>query len=362
MGSRNNPIQWLPQKPRPPSTPTMQQALRVILTLVLLSAWAAPCAADYLVGQGLPVGDFLFSGYLNVEALVPQSGVNRLTLDDLSLFVSGRVNRWCNPFVEAEVSSDTLAQQGGGPREHGHFVRERIYDDVLVSDVDTLRIGKILAPVGDWNLIHAAPLVPTTTQPLTTTRGFANYTSGLSWVHEAHESASPDWQVYLQPGEEWLKNPLAVTPRQFRDVYGAHLNWDTGIIDKMGLSLQHGKLVSTAETYTLLGGNIRRTFRKLMLETEATTAQWSGGSVPRFHDTERGIFALADYNIAGNWHGIAEWEHYQDHQAATPSRNVLFGVAYKPRPAIVWKLEYVDQMGVAETIPTAWQASFAVLF
>jgi hypothetical protein len=59
---------------------------RLIFAIVFLSAWTAPRAADYQVGQGLPVGDFLFSGYLNVEALVPQSDVNMITLDDVSLF------------------------------------------------------------------------------------------------------------------------------------------------------------------------------------------------------------------------------------------------------------------------------------
>jgi hypothetical protein len=336
--------------------------LRVLSAIVCLSASAAPRAADYQVGQGLPVGDFLFSGYLNIEALVPQSDVNKLTLDDISLFVAGRVNRWFNPFLEVEVSSDTLAQQGGGPMEHGRFVHERLYNDILISDVDTLRIGKILTPVGDWNLVHAAPLVPTVTQPLTTKEGFSDYASGVSWLHVAPESLVPDWQIYVQPGDEWLKHPVSVTPRQFRDVYGAHLNWDAGIVDKTGLSFQHGKLISTNETYELLGGNIRRTFGKLVLESEATTAQWSGGDAPRAHDTERGIFVLADYAFVPTWHGIAEWEHFQDHQKAVASRNILVGVAYKPRPAVVWKLEYVDQMGRSHDVPTGWQASFAVLF
>jgi hypothetical protein len=342
--------------------PARTATLRAIFAIALMSAASAPRAADYQVGQGLPVGDFLFSGYLNIEALLPQSDVNKLTLDDISLFVAGRVNRWFNPFMEVEVSSDTLAQQGGGPLEHGRFVRERLYNDLRISDADTLRIGKILAPVGDWNLIHAAPLVPTTTQPQTAKQGFSTYSSGLSWLHAAPEYSLPDWQVYAQPGQEWLKHPASVDPREFEDVYGAHLNWDSGIIDKMGLSIQRGKLVATEETYVLVGGNIRRTFGKLVLESEATAAKWSGGEVPRSHDIEHGVFVLADYTVVPGWHGIAEWEHFQDHQKMVPSRNILVGFAYKPRPAIVWKLEYVDQMGRSHDIPTGWQASFSVLF
>jgi hypothetical protein len=338
------------------------RTLRLSFALVFLSAGSSPRAAEYELGQGLPAGDFLFSGYLNVVAEIPKSGADALTLDDMSLFVAGRVNRWFNPFVEAEISSITLAQQGNGPRENGHLVRERIYDDVRVSDENTLRIGKILAPVGEWNLIHAAPLVPTTIQPLTTSRGFANYTSGLSWIHETADTRQPDWQLYAQAGDEWFRRPDAVAPRQFRNVSGLHLNWTLGLNDKFGLSAQHGQLVNTEETYSLIGANIRRTFGKLTLESEATSARWSGGSRTRFHDVEQGIYLLGDYAVARHWHGIAELEYFQDHVLADASRNLLLGVTYKPRSSIVWKLEYVDQLGTSHSIPSGWQASFAVLF
>ena len=36
---------------------------------------------------------------------------------------------------------------------------ERYYNDAYLSDDLTLRFGKMLAPVGAWNLFHAAPLV-----------------------------------------------------------------------------------------------------------------------------------------------------------------------------------------------------------
>jgi hypothetical protein len=335
--------------------------LRLSFALVLLSTAGAARAADYELGQGLPVGDFLFSGYLNAVAQFPKNEAAALTLDDMSLFVAGRVNRWVNPFIEAEVSSLTLAQQGG-PGENGHFVRERIYDDLHLSDADTLRVGKILAPVGEWNLIHAAPLVPTTTQPLTTSRGFATYTSGVSWLHETAHAQQPDWQLYWQPGEEWLGRPNAVAPRRFRDVSGMHLNWTLGLNDKLGISAQRGQLLGSDETYTLLGANFHRLYGKLTLESEATAARWSGGNRVPAHDVERGIYLLAEYPIAKGWHGIAETEYFQDHERVETSRNVLLGLTYKPRAAIVWKLEYVDQMGTEHSIPTGWQASFAVLF
>ena len=332
------------------------------LSLLLGLSLSAPCRADdYHPGQGLRAGNFLVSGYANVVAESPRGSPAQLSIDDLSLFVSGRVNRWLNPFLETEVSSATLLQSGDAPIDRGHFVMERFYDDIGLSATDTLRVGKILAPVGDWNLIHAAPLVPTTTRPLTTQRGFSEYANGLSWLRDPGPGAGPDWQIYWQPGREWLPKPGSIAPEHFRNVFGAHLNWSSGLSDQLGISFQQGRSGSADERYRLIGFNVRRSIGQLALESEATRTLWSG-SAPRVHDRESGIYALADYAFTARWHGILEAEHYLSRHSLDPSKNTLAGLAYKPQSSLVWKLEYVHQTGDAREIPTGWLASFSVLF
>ena len=334
-------------------------ALSCLLLSLLVQA-PAHAEMDYQLGQGMSYGDFIFSGYANVVLLAPHDGTTELSIDDLSLYVNGRINRWLNPFFEAELSSITLWQEGDATSSSGKFVPERFYNDTHLNDTDTLRLGKILSPVGDWNSIHAAPLVPTVTRPLTTYRGFSEYTNGISWLHETPWGDGAQWQFYW-PGKEWLPRPDTVAPRHFRDVLGAHVNWQLGLVDMVGLSFQHGEMSTTSEDYSLFGINGRKTLGPLVLEGEAITSQWSG-SAPRAHDTEWGAYALADYAVTPQWHGIVEAEHYQDHQISDASKNILVGLAYKPEPAIVWKLEYVNQSGVSTDIVSGWFASLAVLF
>lgn len=321
------------------------------------------CHADeYHLGQGMPLGEnFLLSGYSNLALDAPKGAPASASVDDLSLFVNGRINRWVNPFVEVELSSLTLLQQGNGPRSNGYLITERIYDDARLTESDTLRIGKMLSPVGDWNLIHAAPLVPIATRPLTTYRGFSEYASGVSWLHENSQGDGPNWQLYWQPGHEWLQRPDAIASRHYQDVFGGHVNWSMGLSDKVGLSFQHGQLTETGGNYTMVGINVRKTFGKLMLESEAVSSQRSSDS-PLAHNKEWGIYGLADYAFASHLHGVVEWEHYQDHLVDRHSQNTLLGLTYKPEPGIVWKLEYVHQYGESKDIPTGWQASFSVLF
>src|SRR5207244_8441115 len=58
------------------------------------------------------------------------------------------------------------------------FQTERLYGDLAALDWLNLRVGKFLTPVGRWNLIHARPLVWTTSRPLVTELPFDRFTTG----------------------------------------------------------------------------------------------------------------------------------------------------------------------------------------
>ena len=343
---------------------TMRHILLSTLFLQLcLMLSPASRAEDYQLGQGWHTGNYFLSGYANIEVVDPLGAPTRVDLDDLSLFAGGRINQWVNPFMEAELSKHTLVQEGGAP-PHGDYIVERFYSDAMVSEHDTLRFGKMLTPLGGWNVIHAAPLMPTITRPLTTSRGFHAYVSGASWIHDPEDGENPELQLYWQPDNEWFKRSTNITIRNFHNVVGGQINKPFGLMDKIGASFQHGQLVETGEMFTLYGVNANKSFGKLRLEGEAITSNWSG-TTPRAHDQESGIFGLADYSFTPKWHGILEGEYYQDHTMAASSRNTLVAVAYKPSVPMIWKLEYVHQAGESAsfaTIRTGWKAAFSVMF
>lgn len=326
-------------------------------------------AEGYQFGQGWTSGDYYLSGYTNLELINRFGAPAKLDLDDLSLFAGGRVNKWANPFMEVELSKHTLIRQGGG-EVNGDFIIERFYNDVILSEHDTLRLGKTLTPLGDWNLVHAAPLIPIITRPYTTTRGFDAYASGISWKHESENGTAPDLQLYWQPDNEWFKRPAAQAIRNFHNVVGGRISQSLGMSDKIGASFQHGLLIESGEMYTLAGVNANQSFGKVKLESEAILARFSGtvlpGATPRIHDRESGIFALADYTITSRWHGIVEGEYYQDHTMSQSSRSALLAINYKPiEVPVVWKMEYIHQAGVAAsiaTISTGFKGSLSFLF
>lgn len=325
-------------------------------------------AEGYELGQGWHGGNYYLSGYANIEVVDRFDAPSRLDLDDLSLFAGGRLNQWANPFTEVELAKHTLVRQGGGA-EHGDFIVERFYNESMFSEHDTFRLGKVLTPVGEWNLVHAAPLIPIITRPYSTAQGFDAYMSGISWLHDPEDGAMPSLQLYWQPDTEWFKRPASQTSRNFTHVYGMHLNSSLGLIDKIGASFQRGQFMETGESFTLYGVNGNKSLGKLKLESEAITSRFSGAVIPgapaHIHDHEEGIFALADYALTSQWHGILEGEYYQDHLVDMPSRSTSVTVAYKPSVPAILKLEYIHQAGISASIApihTGLKASFSTLF
>ena len=120
--------------------------------LCALRAPAARADDDYQLGHGLDLGPFNFAGYSNLVAGFPEGEQKSLALGDLSLFVSGHFGRFFNPFTEAELANLNIVSSGapGRDRGDGDLVLERLYNDSYLTPSTTLRLGKMLTPVGEW--------------------------------------------------------------------------------------------------------------------------------------------------------------------------------------------------------------------
>ncbi len=325
----------------------------------LCLAGPAAHAEDYQLGHGLDLGPLNIAGYSSVVAPLDRRQKS-LDLDDLSLFVTGHFDKLFNPFVEAELTHLRLAGSGR-TRDDGDLVLERIYNDAYLTDSTTLRLGKMLSPVGEWNEIHAAPLVLSAVRPAVTYRNFSEYTTGASLRYADPYSRVPDFQIYLQPTGEFSERPTNITVHRYREVAGAHVSLPLGLLDKVGASFQQSK-DATGVDQSLYGLDFHYSLGKLTLQGEATFSDVGNKGTLHARDTEWGGYTSASYAVDDQWSLFGWYEVFADRTSPSTAHDVLFGVAYRPLPPMVFRLEYLQNITGHPVNPTGLFASWAVLF
>lgn len=333
----------------------------VLAALLGGTAVTEACAADiYRLGHGLDVGPFNVAGYGNLLFDAPTHGKKALVLDDLSLFVSGHVGRFFNPFVEAELTRFDFLREHGDRRD-GDFVLERLYNDVNFNDSWTFRVGKMLAPVGEWNEIHAAPLVLSAVRPAVTYRSFSEYVTGVSVLYSDPFAQFPDVQVYWQPNGELSERPSDLTVRQYDTVEGVHVSLPFGLRDKVGTSFQQSRNEAGIDQ-SVFGLDFTYRIGQLTLQGEATASDISNPVSIHARDTEWGLYAAASYALTDNWSIYGWYEGFADRTQPSLAQDVLLGVSYRLRPESVFRLEYLQNFDEGTVNPTGVFASWSILF
>lgn len=334
-------------------------------TFVLLGfASTAACAAEaYQLGQGYNVGPFNLAGYSNVTASFPKKGQDDLAVEDLSLFVSGHVSRWINPFVEAELTHATLLQGGGDQHDDAgtSVVFERYYNDSYLTDSLTARVGKMLAPVGAWNVYHAAPLVLSATRPAVSYRNFAAYIQGTSLLYSDPRQVYPDVQVYWQPDWEETEKSRDISFEQHKMTEGLHVTFPMEQLDKIGFSFQR-TIDLQGVSQSLVGLDFQYAVDRFTFQGEATYSHLSPGNVPLARDQEAGAYLSANYALSKTWSTYGWYEAFLDRSAPSAAQDILAGIAYRPISPMVFKVEYLENFGGRPVNPSGLFASWAILF
>lgn len=329
----------------------------------MLLAFPRLALAEYHLGQGLNLGEFNIAGYSSVTAEFPDIGRRNLSVDDLSLFVSGHLDKLVNPFVEAEVADLEVASFGGRhtPALDGYGLIERLYNDAYLTEGLTLRLGKMLSPVGQWNLIHAEPLVLTTVRPAVTFMNFSEYTTGAQLLYTDPNGRLPDIDVYWQPAEELLPRPKSLAPVTYSEVEGLHLSFPLSLLDSVGVSFQRNRTRS-GQGQTLVGADLHYALPGLVIQSEWTYAELARDPTGRQRETQWGGYLGVSHPFNDAWSVYGWWETFAAQRGAAVAHDLLIGGAWRPEPAMVLKLEYLHNVGGPPVNPTGVFASWSILF
>jgi hypothetical protein len=334
------------------------------LALVCVSSLAMLCFASPLYADKTEswLDAVTVSGYAKLAANAPNRAPTAVELDDLSLFVSGKFNRWLNPFMEAEAYKIPLWEESKGLQFNSvQLVIERLYNDIHLTEDDTLRAGKFLAPINHWNIVHAAPLVWTTTRPVTSSYSRANYVTGVNFRHDFDALVGHALEVYWQPAAEFNPKPLTEHERHYQTVAGARWIVHEDLDYYLGVSFQHADVDKRNETRNSISVDANWQHKWFELESELLFTQVDTDQL-HFRNHDWGGYLQMAVPLVDHFNLIARYEHFEFANKQAPTNSALGGIVYRPVPRLSFKLEWQQTEGSVYKNQTGLYSSIAVLF
>ena len=330
-------------------------ALAAALT-VSVPAWSGSDDSGYRLGRGYRLGNsgFRLGGYASLGVEVPRGDSWALQANDLSLFLSWDQGGRLRFFSELEVGDAFGAgEKHGLNTADAHFEFERGYFDAILTDRVTLRIGKFLTPIGRWNLIHADPLVWTATRPLATEDLFATNANGVM-LHGNLPLGTPSLEYAVYADFTNTIDPYR-SGAPFDHAYGGHLLYSFNEQLQFGLSyaaFEHER--DRNGEHHLVG--LEGLWSRRQYEVSGEWVFRSGQAGDAWQGFLQGVAPLG-----AHWYAVGRYELFGAERRPLGQAGV-FGLALRPIPPLVWKVEYRLGTHNEQKLPDGLFGSFAVLF
>jgi hypothetical protein len=303
--------------------------------------------------------NFKIGGYSSASMLAPRKGTTEFNLNEVSLLLSWENEGRFKFFSELELERPLRWNS------HDHFDKqnnyldlERLYVDYNHSDKLNIRTGRFLTPAGRWNLLHAPPLVWTSSRPLATSFLFPNGVNGVMLfgatpLQLGITDQTLEYSVFVEGLKDQVHDRGEIV---YKDVAGAQLR--IGNQFNVGLSLATFKEERPGNPeYRMLGLDFITHINGWELSGEGFQRFTNGGK-----DGGSGAFLQSAAPIGNNWYWLTRLETFQRPQEVSGERWVL-GVTKRIAPTQLLKMEFIGGSGDLNTeTPRGFAASFAVLF
>ena len=352
--------------PPPASCPPLHAVAQWLAALALALACAQAVAADgalsdinYRLGEGLQLADTGFSlgGYATASYEHLHHAPARTALDNLSLFVWWQGDSRWKFFSELDYENVLAHPASDVEGETRYLALERLYVDYALTDTTTIRVGKFLTPIGRWNLIHATPLVWTTSRPFVTTESFPTNATGLMLNGTLPDVANgTEYSLYASKMGELRPNPV-LDP--FYEAVGAHVSVPVLTDGQVGFSYAAFEQKKTRdEKKQLVGVDFVWTRNRYEL---------SGEGIYRFSDNgsdwdEKGAFGQLVVPLTDKLYAVGRYELYRKAREPLATRLWVAGLNYRVTPAIVLKAEWNGATHNTIDAPEGFMSSLSLLF
>ncbi len=302
---------------------------------------------------------FKLGGYSSAGVTIHRDQEAEAALNEVSMLLTWNSDSRWSFFGELELEEPlTWNDDRKFNSKESHVDLERLYLDYNFSETVNLRVGRFLTPNSRWNLLHASPLVWTSTRPIATYRLFPTATNGLM-LHGSKPAGefALDYMLFTEVLEDQEDDEYDLP---FEHVHGARIalskQWNVGV-----------SLLSFREKHIEALGGRDKTYRMLGVDfvTHVGEVELSGEGFARFTqgggDGGSGAYLQAAVPIRNNWYWLTRLETMQRPNEGSSER-WLTGLTWRMKPTQLLKLEFVGGSGDQPEAPRGFVGSFAILF
>lgn len=301
-----------------------------------------------------PWDNFNFGGYSSAELNVHPGGDVEGAVNEIGILLSWENNGRFHFLTELDLDRPiSFNQDDTSIGKDAYFNLERFYLDYNLSEKLNLRAGRFLTPAGRWNLVHAEPLVWTTSRPLATSRLFPTSINGLM-LYGAVPMANNalEYSFYIEGLKDQIVNNQEIP---FEDTKGARFTFSGKV--NWGLSLlEFRENIPHSPEFHMIG---------LDFLVQRNGWEFSGEAFQRYYSNYsnggNGAYLQGAAPLGSQWFAVARVENFKRPEEGSSARWLL-GSAWRMTPSRIFKIEYVG--GDEESIESSkgLLASFAILF
>ncbi len=294
-------------------------------------------------GRGFAVGNtgLTLGGYLTGEA-EDLEGEDHYSDFGGNLFVFYEPVRYFRLFTDLELVLDEVAL------ERGHL-------ELPFSDAATLRLGKLLTPIGRWNQAHIEPLTWTTSEPVMIESVFDDTVSGAS----LHGSVFPGGGALSYAAYASLVDPIQVDSDEgFADrSAGLRVEWASLGGWTAGLSY-YASQPPDSRWHHLGGADVLwQPHRRVEISAEALA-----GEGTRAPGAVQAVYLQAAIETFDQLYLVARLEHFDLPGVLPTARFAVAGMVWAPWPSVRVKADYMFANEAGEFAAPGARASLSFLF
>ncbi len=307
-----------------------------ILLLLLFSSVIR--AQEYQLGHGYKINNALNIGAYFSADYAKGKEVDKARLDDVAILVYGNFLSNFSYLVEMEASPFyTNDYKNNSSQTHSEFHYERMYVNYSHSELINIRLGKLITPIGYWNLEPINVLRDTSSNPLYSYKMFPKFITGANSNGYMNEDGSLKYHLFLQATDDIDKDYINIRNDFF---IGGALDYEVSYEIDLGASLGYYETYENKDV-SLLQVNAKYDNYPYLVQTEWAYTHIQNNTISA-SEYQFGGYFQGMYNINPKHAIVSRYEYFKDEQSNINSKNniLILGYSYRPIYALSIKGEY----------------------